>query len=47
MNNIQILSHPGWDCNYHMVWIPKYRKMMLLGREQRHPGDVLHERASH
>ncbi len=47
MNNIQSLSHTVWDCKYHLVWIPKYRKKILFGQLQRHLGDVLHELASH
>jgi putative transposase len=47
MNNIQSLSHTAWDCKYHLVWIPKYRKKLLFGQLKRHLGDVLHELASH
>jgi putative transposase len=24
------LSHTKWDCKYHIVWIPKYRKKKLF-----------------
>ena len=27
--NGQSLSHTAWDCKYHIVWIPKYRKKSL------------------
>ena len=47
MNNIQSSSHTLWDCKYHLVWIPRYRKKILFGQLQRHLGDVLHELASH
>ena len=26
MNDRESLSHTKWDCKYHIVWIPKYRK---------------------
>ena len=47
MTDIQSLSHSVWDCKYHLVWIPKYRKKTLFGQLRRHLGDVLHELASH
>ena len=47
MNDIQSLSQTAWDCKYHLVWIPKYRKKMLYGELRKYLGDVLHELASH
>ena len=47
MNYIQSLSHTAWDCKYHLVWIPKYRKKVLYGQLRNHLGEVLHELASH
>lgn len=47
MNNIQSLSHTAWDCKYHLVWIPKYRKKILYGQLRKYLGSVLHEFASH
>ena len=26
------LSHTRWKCEYHIVWIPKYRRKVLFGR---------------
>ena len=26
------LSHTRWKCEYHIVWIPKYRRKALYGR---------------
>ena len=26
------LAHTVWDCTYHIVWIPKYRKRVLYGQ---------------
>lgn len=25
------LSHSMWECNYHIEWIPKYRKKAIDG----------------
>ena len=27
----QSLAHTCWDCTYHIVWIPKYRRKVLYG----------------
>ena len=45
MNNSQSLSHSKWDCKYHIVWIPKYRRKVLYGRIRQHLGDVIRELA--
>lgn len=28
----QSLSHVRWKCQYHIVFIPKYRKKVLYGK---------------
>ncbi|MCW9096843.1 MAG: IS200/IS605 family transposase [Ignavibacteriaceae bacterium] len=28
------LSHSIWDCKYHVVWIPKYRRKELYGTKR-------------
>ena len=45
MNDIQCLSHTKWDCKYHVVWIPKYRRKRLYGQLRKSLGDVFHELA--
>jgi len=30
MNEYQHLRHPHWECKYHVVFIPKYRRKMLF-----------------
>ena len=35
MEDIQSLCHTVWDCKYHVVWIPKYRKKVLYGNLRR------------
>ena len=35
MERFHRLSHSVWDCKYHIVWIPKYRRKELYG-DKRH-----------
>ena len=39
------LSHSRWDCKYHLVFVPKYRKKKLYGEIRRYLGPVFHELA--
>ena len=39
------LCHTRWDCKYHVVWIPKYRRKVLYGRLRRELVDVFHDLA--
>ncbi len=34
------LSHTRWECKYHVVFIPKYRKKAIYGPIRRDLGDV-------
>lgn len=45
MHDWQSLSHVRWDCKYHVVFIPKYRKKNLYGRLRRNVGKILRELA--
>ena len=45
MNNVQSLCHSVWDCKYHIVWIPKYRRHVLYGRIRKELGEVIRELA--
>ena len=45
MNDVQSLSHARWECKYHVVWIPKYRRKTLYGELRKDLGEVLHELA--
>jgi len=35
------LSHTKWDCKYHVVFSPKYRRKALYHELRRHRGEVL------
>lgn len=39
------LSHSRWDCKYHLVFVPKFRKKKLYGEIRRYLGPVFHELA--
>ena len=39
------LSHSKWDCKYHVVFVPKYRKKVIFGDIRRHLGPIFHELA--
>ena len=41
----QSLSHSRWECKYHIVWIPKYRRKRLFGELRKEIGQVLRELA--
>ncbi len=40
MSNYRKLQHTEWDCKYHVVFIPKYRRKVLYGKIREHLGDV-------
>ena len=39
------LSHSRWDCKYHLVFVPKFRKKKLYGQVRSFLGPVFHELA--
>ena len=41
MSNYKSLQHTKWECKYHVVFIPKYRKKLIYGELRRHLGQVL------
>ena len=45
MTNDRSLNHSKWVCQYHVVFIPKYRKKAIYGSLRRHLGGVLRELA--
>ena len=40
MDEYQSLSYTKWDCKYHVIFIPKYRRRVLYGQLRRHLGEV-------
>ena len=41
MHDWQSLSHVRWDCKYHVVIVPKYRKNVIYGKLRRQVGPIL------
>jgi len=41
----QSLSHSKWDCKYHVVFVPKYRRKVMFGEIRRFLGPIFHELA--
>ena len=41
------LSHTSWECAYHAVWIPKYRRKVLCGETRRGIGEMLRVLVDH
>jgi putative transposase len=43
MNDFESLSHVRWDCKYHVVFIPKYRRKVLFGKLRSSIGRLLRD----
>ena len=45
MKTYETLKHTKWECNYHIIFIPKRRKKVLFGQLRRELGEVFRELA--
>lgn len=45
MDKYQSLRHTKWECQYHIIWIPKYRKKKLFRVLRKNLGEVFRELA--
>ena len=45
MRQVNSLNHTRWECKYHIVFIPKYRRKVLFGQIRRELGAILHSLA--
>ena len=43
MHEWESLSHVRWECKYHVVIVPKYRRKVLYGKLRRQVGAILRE----
>ena len=43
MKAIKSLRHTVWDCKYHVIWIPQYRRKILYGQLRRDLAPVMKE----
>ena len=45
MKEYNTLNHSKWECKYHVVFIPKYRRKKLYGELRRYLGEVFRKLA--
>jgi putative transposase len=45
MNDYQSLSHSVWECKYHTIWVPKYRKKKIYTELRKYLGSLFRELA--
>ena len=45
MEDTSSLCHSSWDCKYHIVWIPKYRRKAMFGNIRKHLIEIIRELA--
>jgi len=45
MEDHNSLSHTRWQCKYHVIFIPKYRRKRLFGVVKKRLGTVFHQLA--
>jgi len=45
LNDRQSLSHTSWECKYHVVWIPKYRRKAIYDQLRRYLGSIFRDLA--
>ena len=43
MREWQSLSHVKWECKYHVVIVPKYRRKVIFGNIRRQIGQILRQ----
>ena len=41
MSDLNTLSHTTWRCNYHVVFAPKFRRMVIYGKIKQDIGKIL------
>ena len=45
MDVVESLAHSRWECKYHVVFIPKYRRKALYAELRKSLGEVFHDLA--
>ena len=43
MNDNKSLAHTSWNCKYHIVFAPKYRRKVFYGEKRAEIGKILRE----
>ena len=41
VNDVNSLSHTSWNCKYHIVLVPKYRRKTIYGKLRKEIGKIL------
>ena len=41
MNDVKTSSHTAWNCKYHIVFAPKYRRKVFYGEKRYEIGKIL------
>ena len=41
MKDIKSLAHSKWNCKYHIVFAPKYRRQIIYGKLKAEIGKIL------
>ena len=44
-NNVGTLNHTSWECKYHVVWIPKYRRKSIYDGLRKYLGETFKDLA--
>lgn len=42
-NDVNSLAHTTWNCKYHIVFAPKYRRKVFYGEKRREIGAILRQ----
>lgn len=43
MHDTNSLAHTSWNCKYHIVFAPKYRRQVFFGQKRREIGAILRQ----
>ncbi|MBN7856335.1 transposase, partial [Providencia rettgeri] len=43
MGDEKSLAHTRWNCKYHIVFAPKYRRQVFYGEKRRAIGSILRQ----
>ena len=46
MNDNRSLSHTLWECKYHVIWIPKYRRKAIYDQLRKYLGSAFRDLAA-
>lgn len=42
-SNVNSLAHTKWNCKYHIVFAPKYRRQVIYGKLKQDIGKLLRQ----